>query len=368
MYQTTITDKDEGQRFDKYLHRILPNADNGFLYKMLRKKNIMLNDKKAGGGERLACGDVVAIYFSDETLEKFTGKRFGHDEKPDGSRGGRQAAGQNSGAADTRNAARRVIVRDLRRDYVAVYEQIKGVEILYENEHLMLVDKPAGVLSQKASPSDLSLNEWLRGYLLATNAVTYEDIAYYKPSVCNRLDRNTSGIVLCAKTLKGARLLGELLKNRTLHKYYLLYVKGTVDKEQQIEGYLIKDEARNRVRISAEPPVSAGPEEVRASYIKTGYQPLKAERDKTLLEAELFTGRTHQIRAHLQSIGHPVLGDPKYGDPEWNEIYRRKYHVQAQLLHASRITFPALADDFGDISGRTFTAPMPKLFRLVGEE
>ena len=395
MYEVKITEKDAGQRLDKYLHRILPRAGSGFLYKMLRKKNITLNDKKADGSERIAGGDIVTVYFSDETLAKFMGRKFSgysihkrSDSEPVNS------------AESARIAKKRIMEHKAgyETDYLAAYEKIRGVRILYENDHILLVDKPVGILSQKAERTDISLNEWLVGYLLKSGSITEEELIGFKPSVCNRLDRNTSGIVLCSKSLKGARLLGELLKNRKIHKYYRLYVKGIIKDEQMIEGYLIKDEELNKVFV--EPvkthtsndlketkPEEAHPEEVhnktaqkqthhevksleeiKNSYIKTGYKPVRAEHDKTLLEVELFTGKTHQIRAHLASIGHPLLGDPKYGDMTWNEKYRKKYHVRSQLLHAYKVVFPQLEEPFGDLSGRSFVAELPEIFSRVSGE
>ena len=352
MYQTKITDKEAGQRFDKYLHRILPNAGNSFLYKMLRKKNITLNDRKADGSEKIAVGDSVKIYFADETLAKFMG------------------TADLSGSEDITfcvDKSRRKAA--LGPDYLDAYRKISGVHILYENDHILLVDKPAGVLSQKAEQTDISLNEWLIGYLLNSSFMEKQELTTYKPSVCNRLDRNTSGIVLCAKSLRGAQMLGELLKTRTLHKYYQLYVKGTVNTERLIEGYLHKDKKLNKVfitpidaQMSAKTPVNA---DEQAAYIKTSYKPIRVERDKTFLEVELITGKTHQIRAHLASIGHPLLGDYKYGDKGWNEEYRKKYHVRSQLLHAYKVVFPQLEEPFTDISGKTFYAELPDIFRKV---
>lgn len=358
MYQVKITQKDEGQRFDKYLHRILPKAGSGFIYKMLRKKNITLNDKKADGSERIVEGDSVTIFFSDETLEKFMGRR------PFGSSGHAGSPGNSLKCADRDDGHGRKYEEEYEIDYRTAYKELQGVRILYENEHILLVNKPSGMLSQKAEQADLSLNEWLVGYLLENNAITQEGLALYKPSVCNRLDRNTSGIVLCSKTLKGAQLLSGLLKNRTLHKYYRLYVKGIVKEEQMIEGYLIKDEEHNKVYIE---PVKRSLEQIKAFYIKTGYKPIQAEPDKTLLEVELYTGKTHQIRAHLASIGHPLLGDPKYGDKAWNEEYRKKCNVRSQLLHAYKVVFPQLGEPFADISGRTFTAELPEIFHRVSD-
>lgn len=368
MYQTIITDREAGQRFDKYLRRILPNAGSGFLYKMLRKKNITLNDKKADGSEKIAVGDCVKVFFAQETLFQFMGKV---SDDIASLKEGVKAAGNATapnGDPDT-----------LVTEYAAAYEKLPDIQVLYENNHILIADKPAGILSQKAQKADLSLNEWLIGYLLQSGFLTADDLRLYKPSVCNRLDRNTSGIVLCAKTLQGAQLLGELLKERTLHKYYQTYVKGQIREAQTIEGILTKDEKTNRVTVSELPAsqqakkASAGnvaishPSKSAAARIKTAYRPLRIERDKTLLEVELFTGKSHQIRAHLASIGHPLLGDYKYGDRAWNENYRQKYGLQAQLLHAYKVVFPLLDEPFADLSGRTFTCEVPEIFETIKE-
>ena len=208
------------------------------------------------------------------------------------------------------------------------------------------------------------------GYLLETGGISEEDLSFYKPSVCNRLDRNTSGIVLCAKTLKGAQMLGELLKERTLHKYYQLYAKGRIEEEALLEGYLHKDEKRNKVWIEPLPTLSDQVNALKAaekdnSLIHTRYKPLRIEQDKTLLEVELITGKSHQIRAHLASVGHPLLGDYKYGDRTWNEIYRQKYGLKSQLLHAYKVEFPPLDTPFEDLSGRTFFCKLPEIFGRV---
>lgn len=363
MYQITITEKEEGQRFDKYLRRILPEAGSSFLYKMLRKKNITLNEKKADGSEKITAGDCVKIFFAQDTLAKFMGKRPAESEEDPAAF--RQAAKTPSGC----------------QEYVQAYRLLSGIKVIYEDERLLLADKPSGILSQKAVRTDVSLNEWLIGYLLAKGELSESSLTVFKPSVCNRLDRNTSGIVLCAKSLKGAQMLGRLLKERTLHKYYQLYVKGHIGEEQLIEGYLVKDEKRNRVSVVTAPPTEKKPKMPRermdreerwteaggqdGSVIRTKYRPLRIESDKTLLEAELITGKPHQIRAHLASIGHPLLGDYKYGDRAWNEKYRQKYGVRSQLLHACKVVFPPLEPPFADVSGRTFFCELPEIFERV---
>ncbi|MDE6602685.1 MAG: RluA family pseudouridine synthase [Lachnospiraceae bacterium] len=365
MYQVMITEREAGQRFDKYLHRILPNAGAGFLHKMLRKKNITLNDKKADGSEKIAEGDCVKVFFAQETLDLFMGKP---PEQSENSGKSVKSAGQAAGQ------------KPYGQDYRTAYKQISGIRTIYEDGHILIADKPAGVLSQKAVKTDLSLNEWLIGYLLEKEELSESELTFYKPSVCNRLDRNTSGMVLCAKTLQGAQMLSSLLKDRTLHKYYQLYVKGHIAEEHLIEGYLVKDEKRNKVVIkpvpckkdhSGIPEQAVGKQEhtgdKKTAYIQTRYKPLRIEADKTLLEVELITGKPHQIRAHLASIGHPLLGDYKYGDRAWNEKYRQHFGVQSQLLHAYKVIFPPLAAPFADLGGRTFYCEVPEIFKRVSD-
>lgn len=333
MYQCEITSREAGQRLDRYLYKLLPKAGTGFIHKMLRKKNITLNDRKAAGGEILVLGDQVKVFFAANTLQKFMGQ-----------------------VKENRSVERETYVSE------QTYARYGELPILYENEDILLADKPAGLLTQKAKQDDFSLNDWLTGYLLSKGELTKETLSGYKPSACSRLDRNTSGIVLCAKSVRGAQLLSSLLQDRTLHKYYRLYVKGHVTKAQELEGYLVKDEARNKVTVQ-----TVFEEKQNASYIKTRLWPIKQEADKTLLEVELVTGKPHQIRAHLASIGHPLLGDYKYGDRAWNDRYRKTCQVKFQLLHACRVEFPQLESPFAAISEKVFESEVPPVFARVSD-
>lgn len=318
MKEITITSREAGQRLDKYLLRYLPSAGKGFLYKMMRKKNIVLNGRRAEGKELLREGDALRLFFSEETLNKFMG-------------------GEN---------------RD--RELPALDPAL----VLYEDSQVLAVNKPAGMLSQKADPKEVSLNEYLVGYLLESGQVTPESLAGFTPGVCNRLDRNTSGLVIGAKTLVAAQEMGRLLKERRAGKYYLALVKGQVTRKERIRGWLAKDEAKNRARISREPLENGAP-------IETAYEPLAANKEMTLLKVELVTGKTHQIRSHLAGIGHPLAGDRKYGDAAFNRYFRETYGLNSQFLHSWQIEFPVMEPPLEGVSQKTVTAKPPKLFQKI---
>jgi 23S rRNA pseudouridine955/2504/2580 synthase len=181
----------------------------------------------------------------------------------------------------------------------------------------------------------------------------------FRPSICNRLDRNTSGIVVAGTSLAGLQIMNEILKDRSIHKYYLCVVKGEIRGKKTIDGFLKKDESANQVEIF--------PHEVPGSVpIVTEYLPLAGNGRMTLLMVTLVTGRSHQIRAHLSSIGHPILGDYKYGDASFNEMGKKKYHVTSQMLHSWRLVMPeAMPEPLSYLAGREFFAPLPREFERV---
>lgn len=335
MREFVVTKKEAGSRFDKYLKRMLPSASSGFVYKMLRKKNITLNDRKAEGKELLAEKDVVKLFFSEETFLKFSGKY--EAQNPDG-------------------------------EYRRAFRELGEVPVVYEDEDILILNKPAGVLSQKAKKDDISLNEWMIGYLAGKGEITEEELLRFRPSVCNRLDRNTSGILLCGKTLRGSRFLAQVLRDRSLHKYYFAYVKGRIEHPIELNGYLKKDEEKNRAEIIPEEEYQ---EQRQNEYqkVETVIMPLSyfAKADCTKLEILLVTGKSHQIRAHLANIGHPVLGDVKYGwkREQTNGGLPEDMDLTYQLLHAYRVEFPEIEGDFSYLSGKNVTAPLPELFQKL---
>lgn len=330
MQEYTVSRDESGQRLDKYLHRKLPLASTSFLYKMLRKKNITLRGRKAEGSERVTEGDLVTLYLSEETIRKF------------------------SAAEDS--PGRRQEEDEVLQAFRKLQPLLGKDPVLYEDSEILLVRKPAGILSQKAAAGDLSMNEWLRGYLLERGEVS----EVYKPSVCNRLDRNTGGILLCARTLQGSRALTELLKGRSLRKTYRMIVHGQVTAPGRIEGELVKDRQTNRVRPAAEGSAGKRDQELRR-YAATVYRPVRAGRKTTLVEADLLTGRSHQLRVHMASMGNPILGDPKYGDPR----DRKDRRLRGQLLWCTRIEFPGAESGpemqgvLAPLAGRVFSCPVP---------
>lgn len=310
MKEFIINKTNENQRLDKYLKRILPASSNSFLYKMLRKKNIELNGKRAKGDEILKSGDSIKIFFSDDTFSKMSDS-----------------------------------VKEDNGIYSQAYKNIKNVEIVFEHEDFMIVNKPEGVLTQKDKANVPSLNEWCIGYLLSKNFIDENTLKEFKPSVLNRLDRNTKGLVIFGKTLTGSQRLSELIKKRDIKKYYFAKTEGGCKLKGLYKAYLSKDEKSNKVSVYDD--VKSIPENIKYSPISTKINVLKSNKDYSLLEIELITGKSHQIRAHLSHLGYPLLGDKKYNGKTDGE---NRY----QDLVAYKIVFPEFDenDAWNSLSGK----------------
>ncbi|MCI2048466.1 MAG: RluA family pseudouridine synthase [Lachnospiraceae bacterium] len=345
MRELKVTDSEKGQRFDKYLKRKLSAAPASFIYKMLRKKNITLNGKKAAGSELLQAGDAVALYLSEETFALFSGAaEAGSTEKTTAAR-----------PAETHGASACL------QAYRSIGSRYHGSPVLYEDGDIMLVCKLPGILSQKAEADDESMNEWLLGCLLERGEITAESMREFRPSVVNRLDRNTGGILIMGKTLSGSREMTRLLRTRELHKFYCLVAGGRIEAPGTIEGWIKKDEETNRV-------IQTDRNDPQAAYSKTVYKPLVKGSALTLVEAELITGRTHQLRAHFALQGWPVAGDRKYGDPKLNRAMADAFGVRDQMLWCTRVVFPAMSGEWERLSGREFLCGAPEVYERAVKE
>lgn len=316
MRNIIIGKNEDGSRLDRLLEKYLKKANKSFIYKMLRKKNITLNNKKASGNEKLNIGDEIKLWLAEETIEKFLEES-----------------------------------KEKRR--ISKKEKLDKALIIYEDKDILLYNKPAGLLSQKAKPDDISLNELFIEYLLETKQICEADLKTFKPSICNRIDRNTSGLVIMGKNIKALQTMNKLIHNRSIEKYYICIVGGSLKGKKHIKAWLYKDEKSNKV-------VVRNTEFKDAKYIETEYKSLYADEEKSLLKVKLLTGRSHQIRAHLSFIGHEILGDAKYSKDKYKNL-------RYQLLHSYELVFPKIKD-FEALSERSFIAKVPEIYKDIVKE
>ncbi|MCI8554827.1 MAG: RluA family pseudouridine synthase [Clostridiales bacterium] len=303
MKTVTVGANDAGQRLDKFLQKTFRELPSPVMYRHIRQKDIKRNGKRCHIDDRLQAGDVLTLYVKDEFL------------------------GESQPLYDFLSASRRL-------------------SIVYEDEHFMLLNKEAGLL---VHPDEREYRDTLiarvQRYLYDRGEYNPARENSFTPALVNRIDRNTCGIVIAAKTASALRILNDKLKNRELHKYYLCLVHGILsEKSATLEGFLEKNEKQNRVYITGKKSESS-------RTIATRYRVLGEKGNQSLLEIELLTGRTHQIRAHLASIGHPLLGDGKYGTNAIN----RGTGFRRQALCSYRLVFD-------------FTTPAGELEYLNGRE
>ena len=307
-----IRKNDAGQRLDKFLSKSIPAMPPSLMYKSIRKKKIKVNRKRAEIGQILQEGDTVQLFLPDELFPE---------------------------ATDT--SARLLHITP-------------SFAIVYEDENVLLCDKPAGLPVHADSEDDTNtLITQIQAYLFQKGEYDPNKEQSFAPALCNRIDRNTAGIVIAAKTAEALRSLNQSIKERKLTKKYLCVVHGTPAKPTDtLHGYLLKNEKSNTVTVSAH--------SIRgAKEILTYYRVLAVRDGLSLLEVALLTGRTHQIRAHLASIGHPLLGDGKYGINRKDK--RNGYKYQALCSYLLRF------DDAGSLSylnGKTFTVSQDRIFFL----
>lgn len=315
MKEFVIGKNDAGQRADRFIQKAVPRLAGGKMYKYLREKKIKLNGKRCEISTRLCEGDVMQMYINDEFFE----------ESP-------QKAG----------------------DFANISSDI---DVVYEDCNILLANKPAGlVVHEDDENTPDTLIARITKYLIEKGEYAPENERSFAPSLCNRLDRNTEGIVVCAKNAESLRILNAAIRNRELKKTYLCAVVGCPrEREGVIKTYLEKVERENTVYVRKEKTANS-------KTAITAYKVLKTAGELSLLEVELITGRTHQIRVHTAYIGCPILGDGKYGRNEVNRRYRKK----SQALCAYKLEFELGegAGILGYLRGKVFTVQKPS---FVGE-
>ena len=305
MKEFIITKNDAGQRVDKFITKSVPLLPKSLMYKYIRLKRIKLNGKKTDIAVRLCENDVLQLYINDEFFEKT-------DEKYSFLKAG------------------------------------KSLDIIYEDENVMLLDKKVGLLSHPDETEYVdTLITRVQRYLYEKGEYDPKNEAYFAPALVNRIDRNTGGIVIAAKNAASLRILNEKLKNREIKKFYLCVLIGKPPKKSDtITAYAVKDEKKNKVTVF-DNPVPGG------KTMVTKYNVIKSENGLSLAEVDLLTGRTHQIRAHLAHIGTPLLGDGKYGT---NELNARFGGYKKQFLYSYKTVFDFVTDaeELNYLKGKSF--------------
>lgn len=307
-----IIDKNHAnQRIDKYLKKLLCQAPSQLIYKMLRKKDVKVNGIKVKENYILQENDEVSLFLYDDKFQEYT--------KPQ-----------------------------------SIYDLKIEFDVLYEDEHILVVNKPAGLLVHEDINENVNtLSNQVLTYLHQKGEYDSEESLGFVPGPVHRLDRNTSGIVIFGKSMRALQDLNEMMKKRhCIEKTYLTICKGYMKSEELI-GYVKKDSDQFLMKIVS--PNTEG-----ALKMHTIVESVQATQDFSLLKVKLITGRTHQIRVHLSSVGHPIIGDSKYGDFELNKMIKKQYHLGHQFLHAYQIEFVKPIGCLKYLQDKKITSSLPK--------
>ena len=311
MIEVKINENDSNQRFDRFLRKYLKNAPLSIIQKNIRKKNFKINDKRAKKDDFVKNCDIITMYISEEDYQKWVRK---NDFK----------------ASDF------------------------NLDIVYEDENIIIIDKKSGILSHAATPSDYGKNlvDQMTSYLYKTNKVNSRDLTF-KPSIINRLDRNTAGLIIGAKNAKALRILNKAISERKINKYYLTIVEGEIKKDFEINTKISKNENKNMIR-----------ENNKGKEIITKFHPIESKNNFTLLECELITGKTHQIRYSLYKNSTPIIGDRKYSN---SKIDYKKINLKNQALLAYKLKFSHIKN-LEYLENKVFTSKQVEKINELKEE
>ena len=308
MKKFIINENDSGQRVDKFITKTLPELPKSMMYKLIRKKDIKINGKRCDISSRLNSGDVVTVYVKEDvSAEKKHDMRF--------------------------------------------LDSSSDIDIVYEDQNILIVNKPVGIDSHSnGSPMTDTLIDRIKKYLYDKHEYVPDSESSFAPALCSRLDRNTCGLVTAAKNAAALRDINEAIRSGFIHKiYHCITAAPLPESSAVITAYHMKDDTRNIVNIIDSPDEGFKP-------IKTGYRVIVSRPPLALVEIMLYTGRTHQIRAHLAHIGAPVLGDGKYG----NIAVNKRYGVFHQMLCAYSLRFELPdSSQFSYLNKLEVNAPIP---------
>ena len=319
MVKITIEKDDDHQRLDRFLRKYFRNAPLSFIYKLIRK-DLKVNGRKTGENYILAAGDELVLYISPEEALRYR----------------------------------------MKRETVRSRRQFK---IAYEDENILAAEKPLGLLTHgdRTEKKNHLANQVL-GYLTETGEYCPRAQHTFTPAPANRLDRNTTGLVLFGKNGSALRELNRMIREKGyIQKYYLTVVKGYVKGPIVLRDRMEKNSETNTVRIKAS-------EEEGGKLMETIARPLISASGYTLLEVELVTGRTHQIRAHLAKAGYPIIGDTKYGNAQTNRIIEKKYGLSTQFLHAYRLYFKSGSGNLSYLAGKEIRSELPEQLKTIRKE
>ncbi len=319
MIRVKISANEENQRLDRFLKKYYRNAPLSYIYKLLRT-GVKVNGKRVAQNTRLVLGDEITIDISKEEESAYLAR-----EKP----------------------------RTSKRQF----------QIVYEDENLLIVEKPFGLLMHgTAEEGKETLSNQVTGYLIDSGAYKPDQERTFVPSPVNRLDRNTTGLVIFGKNAEALRGLSRMIRDKGfIRKYYLTIVHGEMREAFFLQDRMEKDHEANRIRIVND---GAGT----GKLMETRAKPLKISNGFTLVEVELVTGRTHQIRAHLAKAGYPVIGDPKYGHRQGDVKLLRQFPLKAQFLHAYRLVFENCLPPLEYMRGKEFRCELPARMKDISEE
>lgn len=309
-----IGTNEAGQRLDKFTRKLLKDVPLSAIFKGIRKGDIRVNDKKVKEGYFLSEGDIIQV---KDFVTSIKEKEFKRVES--------------------------------------------ALKITYEDHNMLIVEKWPGILVHSDSRNgEPTLTDSVLTYLYDKGDYSPEKELTFTPAPCNRLDRNTSGIVIYGKNYDALKNINEMIRERKIKKYYNALVKGKI-KDGIYEAYISKDENSNISKIYKEP--SEG-----RKMIAMDVRTLETCGSYSFLEIELITGRSHQLRAHLAKLGNPIIGDPKYGDKKLNSFFVNKYGLNFQYLYASKIIFRDCGEKYEYMNNKTIMESLPPVFKKIKKD